>query len=585
MTEISAATVSRESRAAASRGIWTSRLILVALVAWLAIGGYLRHPDRTPVDTALWQNIEGHRATQIAYRLLVELGTPFVGLLLTGMLAPAVIASFRPNFTRRAHLGAIVLLGVLICGLIRTAQLWHLPAPGHLLGPMIAFLVGAWIGQDWNKGTRALAWRIGQIAAILLVAAGVLLGMLWMCIQSVPFPFEVEPVSKSDLRILAETVRGHRDSLDEGRRVELTAGDFDLALGAALARVSPQSKGRVEFVGRAIDAQISLQVPLGGKPKFVNVDLLGAAQIRDGELTLRPDRLSIGSLRIPRFLLRLLAPPLASVFRHDSELRNLLTAIDTLQFDEHQVRVVFKPGECSNTFVPALAHALSGRPKVTIEVREHAQNLLADASSLPLGDDRFAALLRRAFEFAQRRSARGDRLIENRAAMLALAILIGDERVEKVVGPVLDPAQREQAGRELANVTLRGRADWTKHFFVSAAIALLSCEATSNKIGTLKEVLDAEDGGSGFSFGDFAANRAGIRLALAATDDQDSARRTQELLAGQFALDDVFPDVSDLPENLTTAEFQAKFGGVGGAEYLKLLAEIEQRLSQCAALH
>ena len=174
------------------------------------------------------------------------------------------------------------------------------------------------------------------------------------------------------------------------------------------------------------------------------------------------------------------------------------------------------------------------------------------------------ALVQRAFEFARQRSVEGDPLIENRAALLALAILLGHERVETAVGPVFDEPLREQARRDLQNVTLRGRADWTKHFFVSAAIALVACEGTSNKIGVLKEALDAEDGGSGFSFGDFAANRAGIRLALASTSDPDSARRLQDRLAGEFTLDDIFPDVADLPENLTRSELQSRFGGVGG---------------------
>ena len=248
------------------------------------------------------------------------------------------------------------------------------------------------------------------------------------------------------------------------------------------------------------------------------------------------------------------------------------------------VETVFQPGECSNTFVPALAQAITGKPNLARPTREHVRHLVEGADDLPSGDGRFVELLHRAFAFARARSVDRDPLIENQSALLALAILLGHPRVETVVGRVLDDSLRELAGSRLAGVTLRGRGDWTKHFLVSAAMALIACEGSSNKIGLLKEILDAEDGGSGFSFGDLVANRAGILLAQAATYNLDSARALQDRLAVEFPIDAVFPEADDLPEKLTAAELQSRFGGVDGVEYLLLLAEIDRRLSECAAL-
>ncbi len=42
---------------------------------------------------------------------------------------------------------------------------------------------------------------------------------------------------------------------------------------------------------------------------------------------------------------------------------------------------------------------------------------------------------------------RGDPIIENRSALVALAILLGHERIESVVGQVLDDRLREVAKR------------------------------------------------------------------------------------------------------------------------------------------
>ena len=119
---------------------------------------------------------------------------------------------------------------------------------------------------------------------------------------------------------------------------------------------------------------------------------------------------------------------------------------------------------------------------------------------------------------------------------------------------------------------------------VSAALALLSNESLSDAAGLLKEELDAGEGGSGFSFSDLLADRAGTLFALAATRDKKSARRMQDRLAAGFDIDEVFPPAADLPEGIQDAELQAKYGGVGGEEYMGVIREIERRLAGCEAL-
>ncbi len=95
-------------------------------------------------------------------------------------------------------------------------------------------------------------------------------------------------------------------------------------------------------------------------------------------------------------------------------------------------------------------------------------------------------------------------------------------------------------------------------------MALIACEQTSDKIGVLKEVLDAEDGGTGFSFGDLAANAREFNSHGSPPTMSTRLVRFQERLAAGFPVDAVFPEVADLPENLDRDQFQAKFGGVDG---------------------
>ncbi|MBN1490432.1 MAG: hypothetical protein JXA69_11000, partial [Phycisphaerae bacterium] len=124
---------------------------------------------------------------------------------------------------------------------------------------------------------------------------------------------------------------------------------------------------------------------------------------------------------------------------------------------------------------------------------------------------------------------------------------------------------------------------WARHFFVSAGVALMSTESVSDAAGLLKEELDAGEGGSGFSFGDLAADRAGTTFALAATRNEAAARAMQDRITRGFREEDFLPPVEDLPEGLSDAEFTARYGGVHGEGYRKLMAEIERRIAECPA--
>lgn len=200
------------------------------------------------------------------------------------------------------------------------------------------------------------------------------------------------------------------------------------------------------------------------------------------------------------------------------------------------------------------------------------------------GDERFGRLLQAALAGAS--DGGTGAVVHNRAAILALGIAIGDARLARLVGLERDTALLQRAVRAGEGASLRGREDWAKHFTVSAALSVLEHPLVSDAAGLMKEQLDAlAAGGTGFSFGDLAADRAGTRFAMAATHSDAGARAMQGRLHAGFVLDDFFPDVTDLAENLTVEEFRRGFGGVGDARYRRLIAEIESRLDRCPALH
>jgi len=213
-----------------------------------------------------------------------------------------------------------------------------------------------------------------------------------------------------------------------------------------------------------------------------------------------------------------------------------------------------------------------------------ARHLLAEADEIPDGDAGFAKLLELAFAFAEDNSHGTDPVLPNQAAILALGIILGDERLADVARRQVDEARLPEITALRERITVQGRADWSRHFWVSATLTLLSDSDRSITVGLTKELMDAVPGGSGFSFSDLAADVAGNMFTLAATRDALSARSMQRRILEGVSVEDYLPDLHDLPEGLTRDEFQMEYGGLGGDGTQRVATEILRRLAGCAGL-
>ena len=163
----------------------------------------------------------------------------------------------------------------------------------------------------------------------------------------------------------------------------------------------------------------------------------------------------------------------------------------------------------------------------------------------------------------------------------AMGIAVGDESFAKFARIQLDDPLLQQLLQVRNGTTLNGRADWPRHFALSSAIAVATHPFVSSASGLLKEELDSLSGGSGFSFGDLLADRAGIRFANAATRSRDSAQAFAERVATEFQAAVLFPAQAEFPENLNAEKFRQTIGLVGSPRYQELIREMEQRLDGC----
>jgi hypothetical protein len=457
---------------------------------------------------------------------------------------------------------------------------WNeVPPFGSLLLPFLSYLVGIRLSSAALRGPRPFAWAAGQLGVLLLLLLATAAVMAGKTLSTAPMDFEISGMGMAAKRHLAQRIRDTRPLEGQPRHLHLTDAEINALVNSALGRGGGQRRASVHFEPATFAALASLALPRRlGEGQFLNFQLAGHLSIDDGRLHLGVQEFRLGSLSVPTIFLRLLSSSAYAMLMDDPQIRRIIEAIVTLNTEPGAINFVFQSGALSRQVVPAMVQLLWERPDVAFETGLYLRHLITVYERLPAGAERFGLLLQAAFTMAAERSTVHDPLLENRAAIFALAILLGHIDLEPFVGELLDPDLRAQASRIIGTVPLRGRKDWTRHFWVSAALVLLSNEATSDRIGLLKEQLDSQDGGSGFSFADMLANAAGTRFAIAAMRDQSSARAMQARLARGFDLDAFFPPADGLPEDIPAAEFQTRYGGVSGRGYQALLEEINRRL-------
>ncbi|MGD9634968.1 MAG: hypothetical protein AB7U97_16935, partial [Pirellulales bacterium] len=127
----------------------------------------------------------------------------------------------------------------------------------------------------------------------------------------------------------------------------------------------------------------------------------------------------------------------------------------------------------------------------------------------------------------------------------------------------------------LGQPTIRGRRDLAQHFVVSAYLAAAGGTQLAVTTGLMKEMSDA-NGGSGFSFVDMAANRAGILFAGSLLNRRVSLRAVGD----EFTVEAYMPNIDELPEGLTATQLLAEYGPQNDDRFQRELQRIDQRLQQ-----
>jgi hypothetical protein len=414
-----------------------------------------------------------------------------------------------------------------------------------------------------------LLFRLFLLTALL--AMGALAVLLWAVLADAPLAVQERRLSHEDIGRAKAVLRAHNPRHrppGTPQRISLSGEDLDLAANY-LFQTYANGGARVELAPGKLQLSASLQVPRLPLRPYLNLH----AVVPDDRLPPRLTRLQLGALAVPDWLTERLLRWGLSLITRSQDLQLANETIQQLAIDRDAVHVTYRwqPG-----IISAVRQSLL--PEADIEALAVYHKRLVQLNDYGYGKrGSLTSLLPPLFALAAERSSQRDPVAENRALLLVL----GAWASGRGMGALL-PEARVHPWRFL--LTLEGRRDLAQHFLVSAALAAAADTTLADAVGVFKEVSDA-DGGSGFSFTDLAADRAGTRFGERAVRSPDSARALQQQLAAGIDESAILPRVGDLPEYLSEAEFRRRYTAVGSPAYQALMQEIEQRLDTAALLN
>lgn len=404
---------------------------------------------------------------------------------------------------------------------------------------------------------RLLAWLAGTLLLLVLAAAGLLFSALDSRPQ-VERAASIGPESIAQARWLLLANDPRRLRSGEARRMALPAALLDEGINYAASRFLD---GRGALALRAAPAgntaEIRLSLPLG--PFYLNP----VAELAEGAGPPRLAGARLGPLALPAAWADRALDAAVGRAGHAREWQLLKNAVRDLKIEPERQRVVVQ-----YVWEPAL---LDRARAVAIDIDELARLRSAHEMLAGLLDRQSAPRPALTDLLGPLLDVGGaDQALNRRAAVFVLAAYLAGKNLTAAL-----PEAANWPRLRRLEPTLHGRHDSAQHFVVSAALAAWAGEPLADAIGLYKELADARRG-SGFSFADLAADRAGTRFGELIAHPPGGR---DPLRAGPLGDADLAPPLADLPENMREDEFRRRFGGRDSPAYRRMSDEIERRVA------
>jgi hypothetical protein len=410
---------------------------------------------------------------------------------------------------------------------------------------------------------------LSALFGLIFFAAVAAVAVLFVASEKEPLVPGAVAATAAELRraenLLAGDLYGRAEP-GQDRALELTPRELDV-LADLLMRQIASGHARARLADGSAELAVSLPVFWERRP-YANIRL----RFRQTEQAPRLVSAWLGGLPLPPGLLQRLALRWAEEALDAGQWSGLL---QRMEFGTYGVRVVYRT---RSNLLDALAGRLTDADQRRLLARQQQLAAIVDAQPRA-GRLDLAELLSALLALGEDAGApASDVPADNRAAILALAAYVNGRRL-LVADAAAGDADRQAASARPRPVQLRGRRDLAQHFMASAAMVVGGGSTLSHLVGLSKELRDA-DGGSGFSFPDLMANRAGVRFAELAVGSPAGAQHVQRLARVGLEQDAIMPSIDGLPEGLQRGALERALGDLGSPDYQRLLAYIDRRIDK-----
>jgi len=422
--------------------------------------------------------------------------------------------------------------------------------------------------------TRIFAIFINVASVLLLLAAlSIPVVLVVFGIESTPMfaqnhslaPTDVDRINK-----IVEQARGNKQRSTTMRHMEITERDLNLLASYGLAR-QDKLQVQVDLEKNFVDISAMYILPKTVFGQYLNFHVL----LHQDQGRFFVNNILLGQLLLPGWMVNpMLYFTHARFLENSEDYRSVFNAVHEVNLENDKLDVTY---EWRRELIARLR--LKGSQMILSPAQRELlvvyNNRMAEITHL-LKHQRVALsqLLRPLFQFAQQRSLAGnDPVAENRALLLITGMYVMRVNLSKVIGD--NPSIVRPKGMRLH---LLGRNDLMQHFVISAALTVAAGGGIANALGLFKE-LDDSKGGTGFSFADLLADKAGVRVAEIAIKSPEHAALLQDRMAAIHRDTEFMPPYDHLPEGIAELEFKRRYQHLDSKEYKVVDDEIERRIA------
>ena len=360
---------------------------------------------------------------------------------------------------------------------------------------------------------------------------------------------------------------GSKTKPDEIGTIELTQPDINLAANYLFNRYR-KSAVKIELKDNIIRFVVTMTLPKNYLGQYLNISFRFGNEGNNELPSLK--KFKAGELLLPA---KFSAFVIDNIIRHTSLNEYFILAtrpIRSIIIDQEKVTISYH-SSLENLIQAQNVLADGGKNNDLDIYQQKLTDVIAQHDStwrLSLAD-----LLKPLFTLAYQRSNLENAIDENKMAIITINNYVNRKETKKFLSLPLATLNTDKRYPTF----LYKRIDLAQHFIGSAAITASMNNQISKTVGEEKELSDAQ-GGSGFSFVDLAADKAGTRFGEMATSSPESARKLQKKISEIKDYTDFMPDPSDLPEHMDDTEFKRRFESVDSAIYQELSKQIDERI-------